>query len=164
MMNREIRQMIFELRAAQDDEHGHFITGQPIVFSSRTDIGYFDEIIEPGALDQTDLRDVPFFVNHNIDMIPLARSRNNNANSTMQLSVVPSGMEIRVDLDTERNSDSRNLYSAVDRGDISGMSFMFAVDKDSWEDRDGDHPLRHILGHRLEVRQIQCSSNCVRLQ
>ena len=53
-------------------------------------------------------------------------------------------MDIRVDLDTENNADSRSLYSAVERGDITGMSFMFVVDKDSWEDLESDHPTRHI--------------------
>jgi hypothetical protein len=77
-------------------------------------------------------------------MIPLARSRNNNENSTMQLSVGDDGMAIRVDLDIENNADARSLYSAVNRGDISGMSFMFTVDKDSWDDVDTDHPTRHI--------------------
>lgn len=144
-MEREIRQISFDIRALKDEKRGSYITGRPIVYGSMTDLGYFNEIIEPGALANTDLRDVPFFVNHNIDMIPLARSRNNNANSTMQLAVVDEGMDIGVYLDTERNSDSRSLYSAVDRGDISGMSFMFLVDKDSWEDRDSDHPTRHIV-------------------
>ena len=145
MMNKEIRAFNFEVRAEQNDEHGTHLSGQPIVYNERTDLGWYDEIIDDGALTDTDLRDVRFLVNHNTDMIPLARSRNNNANSTMQMEVVPNvGMSIRVDLDTENNSEARNLYSAVSRGDISGMSFMFTVDRDRWEDIDSDHPTRHI--------------------
>lgn len=144
-MKQEIRAFNFEVRAEQDEEHGSFLTGQPIVYGERTDLGWYDEIIDDGALDETDLRDVRFLVNHNTAMIPLARSRNNNANSTMQMSVAAnSGMFIRVNLDTENNSEARSLYSAVQRGDISGMSFMFAVDKDAWEDLESDHPTRHI--------------------
>lgn len=144
-MNKEIRAFDFEVRADQNDEHGSFISGQPIVYNEPTDMGYYREIIDDGALDKTDLRDVRFLVNHNIDMIPLARSRNNNVNSTMQLEVVPNvGMNIRVDLDTENNSDAKSLYSAVTRGDITGMSFMFTVDEDTWEDIDTDYPTRHI--------------------
>lgn len=144
-MKKEIQTFNFEVRAEQNEEHGHYLTGQPIVYNERADIGWFDEIIDDGALADTDLRDVRFLINHNTDMIPLARSRNNNANSTMQLQVVPEvGMTIRVDLDTENNADSRSLYSAVERGDISGMSFMFTVDKDSWEDLESEHPTRHI--------------------
>lgn len=141
---REIRAFDFEIRAQENEEHGHFITGVPIVFNEPTDLGWYREIIADSALSETDLRDVRFLVNHNTDMIPLARSRNNNANSTMQLSVTPGGMEIRVDLDTENNTEARSLYSAVQRGDISGMSFMFNADEDDWENLDSDYPTRTI--------------------
>lgn len=144
-MDREIRAFNFEVRAENNEEHGHHLTGQPIVYGERTDLGWYDEIIDDGALSETDLRDVRFLVNHNTDMIPLARSRNNNTNSTMQMEIVPgSGMSIRVDLDTENNADAKSLYSAVERGDITGMSFMFRVDKDRWEDLDSGHPTRHV--------------------
>lgn len=143
-MKKEIRAFDFEVRAEQNEEHGHYLSGHPIVYNERTNLGWYDEIIEYGALADTDLRDVRFLVNHNTDMIPLARSRNNNANSTMQMTVEEDGMKIRVDLDTENNAEAKSLYSAVDRGDISGMSFMFAVDKDKWEDIDTEHPTRHV--------------------
>ena len=144
-MEKEIRAFNFEVRAEDDEEHGHHLTGQPIVYNERTNLGWYDEIIEDNALADTDLRDVRFLVNHNTDMIPLARSRNNNANSTMQMEVVPGvGMSIRVDLDTDNNAEAKSLYSAVERGDITGMSFMFLVDKDSWEDLESDHPTRRI--------------------
>lgn len=155
MMNKEIRAFNFEVRA-EETERGHTLTGMPIVFDERTDLGWYDEIIDKGALDRTDLRDVRFLVNHNVDMIPLARSRNNNANSTMQMEAIDNGMTIRVDLDTENNMDARSLYSAVERNDISGMSFMFTVDEDSWEDLESDHPTRHIrsLGKVFEVSAV----------
>lgn len=144
-MKKEIRAFDFEVRAEQNEEHGRFLTGQPIVYDSRTDMGWYDEIIDNEALTDTDLTDVRFLVNHNTDMIPLARSRNNNANSTMQLEVVPgAGLSIRVDLDTENNAEAKSLWSAVGRGDISGMSFMFVADKDSWDDINTEHPTRHI--------------------
>lgn len=156
-MKKEIRAFDFEVRAEQNEENGKYLTGQPIVFNERTDLGWYDEIIADSALDETDLRDVRFLVNHNTDMIPLARSRNNNVNSTMQLEVVPgSGMAIRVNLDTENNAEARSLYSAVERGDLSGMSFMFSVDKDSWENIDTEHPTRTILsfGKVFEVSAV----------
>lgn len=144
-MKKEIRAFNFDVRADQNDEHGHFLTGQPIVYNERTDMGWYDEIIDDEALADTDLKDVRFLVNHNTDMIPLARSRNNNTNSTMQMEVVPgAGMSIRVDLDTENNVDAMALWSAVGRGDITGMSFMFTVDKDSWDEVNTEHPTRHI--------------------
>lgn len=157
METKEIRSFDFEVRAEQNEEHGNFIEGRAIVYDQRTNLGWYDEIIADGALDDTDLKDVRLLVNHNTDMIPLARSRNNNANSTMQLSVVPGeGMDIRADLDTENNADAAALYSAIARGDISGMSFMFIVDSDRWDDMDSDHPTRTILGLKrvLEVSAV----------
>lgn len=139
----EQRSFNFEVRA-EETEQGNIITGRPIVYDSRTDLGWFDEIIESGALNFTDLTDVRFLVNHDTSRIPLARSRRNNGNSTMQLSPDDQGMAIRVSLDTENNSEARSLYSAVKRGDISGMSFMFAIRDEEWDDLDSDHPTRRI--------------------
>lgn len=155
-MEKEIRIFDFEVRTEESEEHGHFLTGRPIVYGQRTDLGWYDEIIEAGALDLTDLKDVRFLVNHNTDMIPLARSRNNTDNSTMQMTVDAEGMVIRADLDTENNSDAKNLYSAVGRGDISGMSFMFSVDSDSWDDIESEHPTRHIrsISRVMEVSAV----------
>ena len=134
----------FEIRAENNEKNGDHIVGRPIVYNSRTNLGWFDEIIEAGALDKANLKDVRFLVNHNTDMIPLARSRNNNENSTMRLEVDKDGMAIRVNLDTENNTEARNLYSAIKRGDITGMSFMFTIDDEEWENLESDHPTRHI--------------------
>ena len=161
MANKEVRKMLeqrsysFEVRA-EEGEGGAIITGRPIVYDSRTDLGYFDEIIDRGALDGADLTDVRFLVNHDISKIPLARSRRNNGNSTMQLSVDAEGMFIRVKLDVENNAEAKALYSAVQRGDISGMSFMFSIDGESWENLESDHPTRHVtkIGSVVEVSAV----------
>jgi phage head maturation protease len=49
-------------------------------------------------------------------------------------------------VDVENNTTARELKSAIERGDISGMSFMFSVDDadQDWVDMDTDHPTRHI--------------------
>lgn len=161
MANKEVKKMLeqrsysFEVRA-EEGEGGAIITGRPIVYDSRTDLGYFDEIIDQGALDGADLTDVRFLVNHDISKIPLARSRRNNGNSTMQLSVDAEGMFIRVKLDVENNAEAKALYSAVQRGDISGMSFMFSIDGESWENLESDHPTRHVtnIGSVVEVSAV----------
>ena len=154
-MKQEYEQRIynFEIRAEQNEDEMGVITGRPIVYNSRTDLGYFDEVIELGALNGADLKDVRFLVNHNTSMIPLARSRNNNANSTMQMTVDDQGMGIRVNLDVKNNSEARNLYSAIERGDISGMSFMFKIDDEEWSELETDHPTRHVrkISDVLEV-------------
>lgn len=151
----EERAYSLEVRA-ENAENGAILTGRPIVYNSRTDLGYFDEVIESGALARTNLQDVRFLVNHDTSKIPLARSRRNNGNSTMRLIPNEFGLDIEVLLDTENNSDARSLYSAVQRGDISGMSFMFSVDDEEWENLESDHPTRHIrsIGTVVEVSAV----------
>lgn len=152
----EQRSYNFDIRSELNEDGVGIVTGRPIVYNSRTDLGYFDEIIESGALDKADLRDVRFLVNHDTSRIPLARSRNNNANSTMQMTLDGEGMAIRVNLDTKNNSEARNLYSAIQRGDITGMSFMFSVEKEDWENLESDHPLRRIkqISNVVEVSAV----------
>lgn len=137
-----------ELRAENNEQYGNFIEGLPIVFNRATDLGMYEEVIDAHALDNADMKDIRFLVNHNTDMIPLARSRNNNENSTMQLSVTEEGLRIRANLDTENNSDAKNLYSAIKRNDISSMSFMFSIDGDKWDDLETNHPKRTITSIR----------------
>lgn len=156
-MDKFYRDFKCEVRALNDETNGDHITGQPIVFGDTYDVGgYYSETIDEGALDNTDLKDVRFLVNHNFSMIPLARSRNNNANSTMQLEKVQGGLNIRANLDTENNATAKELYSAVKRGDISGMSFAFNVDKERWENLDTDYPCRHIesISNVFEVSAV----------
>ena len=134
----------FETRELENEEGKGIVEGLAIVYDSRTDIGWFDEIIEKNALVGTDMKDVRLLVNHNTDMIPLARSRNNNANSTLQLIPSEEGLRIRAKLDIENNTEAKNLYSAIQRGDISQMSFIFEVDSETWENTQSEHPTRRI--------------------
>lgn len=142
----ERRSYSFEVRSEKRDNGISRLSGQPIVYGSYTDIGgWYREVIEPGALDGANLKDVPLLVNHDNRMIPVARSRNNTANSTMRLRIIETGLEMEADIDTERNMTARELDSAVDRGDLDGMSFAFSVDEERWDDLQSDYPTRHIL-------------------
>lgn len=134
-----------EFRAVQSDNE-KYIEGHAAVFEQKTNIGgYFYEVIDKDALaDETAFRDVALFVNHDFRQIPLARSRLNNGNSTMTLKVDDIGLAIRAKLDTENNPDAKALYSAVERNDISGMSFAFSVDSEEWQDLKSDMPTRRV--------------------
>lgn len=143
MADKITRAFNFNIETREDDNKG-IIEGRAIVYDKLYDNGYFVETIERGALKKTNLKDVRFLVNHNTDMIPLARSRNNNENSTMQLIVDDEGLRVRIKLDIENNTEARNLYSAIQRGDISGMSFMFTILGERWEDEKTDQPKRFI--------------------
>lgn len=147
----------FEIRA-ENNPHNKtkIIRGRPIVYESKTDLGFCDEIIKRGALDKADLSNVCFFVNHDTSKIPLARFDKENKGSTMQITLDNDGMGIDVELDTENNTDARALYSAVERGDITGMSFMFTINDEEWENLESDHPTRTItsIGKVIEVSAV----------
>ena len=145
MNKKEVRFLeLAELRAEQD-ERGARIEGYPIVFNQETVIGgRCREMILPEAVTEEMLRDVALMIGHDFGMIPLAHSRRNNGNSTMQLTITEAGMFIRATLDIKGNPKAAELYSAIKRGDITGMSFAFIVGEDSWEGLDTDSPLRSV--------------------
>lgn len=143
-----------ELETREQDGSG-IISGHPIVYNSRADLGYFDEIIEAGALDTADLNDVRLCLNHDTSYV-YARSRRNNGNSTMKLSVNNNGLDIEANLAIGESPKARDYYSAVKRGDIDKMSFMFTIDDEEWENLESTHPLRRIkkIGSVFEVSAV----------
>ena len=152
--NNSVEMRAIDAMFEASDEEG-IITGRPIVYNSRTDLGYFDEIIESGALNKTNLQDVRFCLNHDTSFV-YARSRRNNSNSTMQLQIDEQGLYITAKLDVENSAKARDLYSAIKRGDLSSMSFMFSVSDAEWEDLESEHPLRRIkeIGTVVEVSAV----------
>ena len=147
MSKKEVRFLSLEIRAEQDEEKGAYIEGYPIVFNQETNVGgFFREVIDPESVNETLLRDVALMIGHDFGMVPLAHSRRNNENSTMHLTIDEHGVRMRALLDVDGNPKAREAYSAIKRGDLSGMSFAFVVNKESWEDLDTDLPLRRITG------------------
>ena len=140
-------------KRAKEDSNKITIAGMPIVFNAKTDIGgWWEESIDPGAIDADTLKDVRLLVNHDFNGIPLARSRRNTSNSTMRLSIQIDGVAMEADLDS-KNPKALELDSAIERGDISGMSFAFRVDGDKWDDLDSDYPKRTIT-HIAEIFEV----------
>ena len=149
MSEREIRFLPLELRTEQETENDGvaYIEGYPIVFNQETDMGEWREVIDPSAVaDEKMLRDVALMVGHDFGSIPLAHSRRNNGSGTMVLTATEEGVFMRAALDVGNNPRAKEAYSAVKRGDLSGMSFAFTVDKEAWEDLDTGKPLRRISG------------------
>ncbi len=137
----------------EEDGQG-IIEGHPVVYDQMTDLGYFNEIIERGALDKTDLRDVRLCLNHDTSVV-YARSRSNNADSTMRIWIEEDGLHFRANLDLE-NPLSKAYYSMIDRRDIDKMSFMFSVDGDEWSNLETEHPTRRItsIGSIVEISAV----------
>lgn len=137
-----------EVRALSptDENPEYIVEGLVIPYEVKTNIGgWFEEIIKRGALEGADLKDVPFFIHHMDRKIPLARSRNNSTRSTLQLTIDSKGLSFRAKLDVENNVEAKALYSAVQREDISGMSFTFSVKEEKWSNLDTDLPTREIV-------------------
>lgn len=148
----------FAMPDLQAEPEGDIVQGHAAVIGSITNIGgIFNEVIERGAFDKTDFTDVLFSINHDLSKIPLARSRNNNSNSTLQLNVDDTGLAIKAKLDIENNSEAKALYSAVERQDMTGMSFIFIVRGEYWEGLDTDMPTRHITDIS-KVIEVSCVS------
>lgn len=118
-----------ELRAdslTADKQETFNIIGKPIVFDTPTTIhdpaGYYIEIIRSGALDGADLNDSRLLYNHDVNKIPLARTP-----KTMSFNLTTAGLEMRAEL--PNTASGKEIYEAVRRGDLSGMSFAFKVPK-----------------------------------
>lgn len=130
---------------AEDDGGGMVIEGYAAVYDSVTRIApgtdwEFDEVIDAGAFDGADMRDVPLKYNH-MDAVPiLARTRN----KSLVLTVDEKGLKIRAEfIDT---TDARDMYKRIKAGLIDKMSFAFTVKADGQRvDTTGDIPVRHIM-------------------
>lgn len=121
---KEIRVCEIRAAAAADASKALRLEGRPIVYDQPTKIGdpagSYIEIIRAGALDHADISDARLFYNHDLNKVPLARTP-----KTMQLTIDPAGLKMVAELpDTE---EARSVYTAVQRGDLSGMSFAFKV-------------------------------------
>lgn len=142
---------------AGDSAEDGAIDGAPIVYGVRANLGWFDEIIEPGALDGADLTDVRLCLNHDTSFV-YARSRQGSNKNTMEIKTDEGGMKIRASLAIKESTRAADYYSMVKRGDIDKMSFMFSVppNGDWWEDEMSDHPTRHItkIGSVVEVSGV----------
>lgn len=157
MMEKIERTYEQKLTFRTDEDGKGIIEGVPVVFNAETVIaGMFREQIVPEAVTKDTLKDVRLLVNHNLNELPLARSRNNNENSTMHLWIEEDGVHMRTRLDVENNPRAKELYSAVQRGDVDGMSFLFTVNREEWSDLDAELPLRTIsgIGEILEVSAV----------
>ena len=120
---KEIR--VCEIRAAEPaGESGLILEGRPIVYDQPTTIndpaGQYIEIIRSGALDDADISDTRLLYNHDLSKVPLARTP-----KTMQLIQDTAGLKMIATL--PETEEAKSVYTAVKRGDLTGMSFAFKV-------------------------------------
>ncbi len=116
------------------------------VGSLSMDLGGFREVISAEALDPifTDDVDLRLLVDHDPAKVMARRSA-----GTLALYRDARGLHVVGAVDPEI-SYTGDVVRAVKRGDISGMSFAFAVEHVSWAERDGE-PVRTV--HSMRTRE-----------
>ena len=132
MNKSEFERRLIEIRAIESDDDKMLIEGYAITFDKPATHDYggrkFTETIKKGALDKTDMKDVPLRYNHNDTWLIMARTRN----KSLKLIVDDIGLKIEAELlDTQSNRDA---YKAIKAKLIDKMSFAFRVADggDSW--------------------------------
>lgn len=125
--------MEFEFRSSDwKAGENETIEGYAIVFESKTclytdpETGLdYNEIIDRGALESCDLKDVVLRYNHEGNV--LARTRN----KSLKLNVDSRGLHITADMSLCKSS--REIYESVKAGLLDKMSFQFSVAPDGDE-------------------------------
>lgn len=119
-----------QFRALGEDEKPEdlkdemIVEGKAITYDEKTKLFSMDgddyfEIIERGALKETDVSDVFLKYNHSDNFMVLARTRN----KTLSIEDREDGVYIRATL--ANTSEGKDLYELIKRGDIDKMSFAF---------------------------------------
>lgn len=138
-----------EYRAATDlqpDKEKAIVRGKAIVFGKETILGKdrfgqeYREIVEPTAFAGVNITDTPLKYNHSQDKAAiLARQRDKSLVIDQRADGIYFAAELRSNL-------GKDVYAAVQAGDISGCSFGFVIAKDGgehYEQRD-NCIVRHI--------------------
>lgn len=107
------------------------IGGIAAVINSVTDLGYFEEVIEPGAFDNALSKeyDIRCLFNHEAELI-LGRTKANtcnvfvNADGNLEYTWIP---------DYE-NPTHMSVVRSIMRGDITQSSFAFTIKEQTWSD------------------------------
>jgi len=129
-----------QFRALGEDEKPEelkdemIVEGKAITYDEKTRLFSMDgndyfEIIERGALKETDVSDVFLKYNHSDNFMVLARTRN----KTLSIEDREDGVYIRATL--ANTSEGKDLYELIKRGDIDKMSFAF-TEKDGLFDEE----------------------------
>jgi HK97 family phage prohead protease len=121
----------FEIRAAQDAKftlEGRALSYKQI--SANELAPGFREMLMPGCFrDSLAKRELVCLLNHDDHALPLGRQ----SNGTLDIDDDEDGLDFRCQLDPS-NSQHRDVYASVKRGDINGCSFGFNCDDDDFVD------------------------------
>lgn len=143
---RECRSMeVRELRAdTVGDADSTTITGYAAVFNEETDLGYFREVVKPGAFKRAikDGQDVRALWNHDPNYI-LGRTKS----GTLKLEEDKRGL--RIEITPPRTNFADDLIESIRRGDVDQMSFAFTAVEETWTERKDEPALRELIDVNL---------------
>jgi HK97 family phage prohead protease len=136
------------------------VEGVAAVVGIRTSLGWFDEVIEPGAftdaLASPDL-DCRCLKNHDSNLL-LARHRANNAENTLELFIT-TDQHLGFRYTTPNRTWAIDLQNELETGDVDQCSFQFTIEEEKWtwaEPGSTDDDLRTItkVGRLLDVGPV----------
>jgi HK97 family phage prohead protease len=132
------------------------LEGHAAVFNTRANLGQFQERIMPGAFKRALAAEqgVPFLWNHNKEKI-LGRT----TAGTLRLKEDSKGLHYEVDL--PNTEEARGYHESVRRGDVTGSSFAFNLQKgdDEWsEEQDEDRSFHALRTIRNVTNLVDCSA------
>jgi uncharacterized protein len=143
----ERRMYAAEFRTATEEGQPTKLVGYCAVFNQPTDLGYFTEVVKPGAFTRTlkDGADVRALFNHDPNLV-LGRTKDGGKSGTLTLEEDDKGLRFEVVMpDTQV---ARDLMTLVQRGDVDQCSFGFYIREQNWlSSTDAE-------GKTTEVREI----------
>src|SRR3972149_5983877 len=136
------RDFIVEEFRVDTEESGTFLRGHAAVFNKEADIGWFKEIVRPGAFADTIVRDdIRALWNHDPNFV-LGRKKN----GTLRLSEDSIGLS--VEIHPPDSPWAACVVESVRRKDVDQMSIGFISLDEQWGKKDGVR-LREILKIQL---------------
>jgi len=115
--DQEFRSFAVELRVPGE---GRTVEGYAALHGSVTDMGWYDEVIEPGAFAGAKMDDVRCLFNHD-PSLPLARTKAN----TLTVTVDEKGLFYRFEM--PNTVTGNDLLENIKLGNVSQSSFAFRV-------------------------------------
>ena len=148
-MEKEIRSYEGSIQIETREDEPAKIVGHAAVFNKVSErLGWFREIIRPGAFDGIMEDDVRALFNHDSNIV-LGRTKS----ATLKLEVDEQGL--RYTITPPDTTAARDLMMSIGRGDISQSSFGFIIEKDEWEQRDGeDYRIIHKVKRLFDVSPV----------
>lgn len=113
------------------------ISGHAAIYNSYSNqLGWFKEIIMPGAFANVLEDDVRALLNHDANHL-LART----ASGTLKIFEDDKGLGFEFNMPESRS----DIIEMIERGDLSQNSFAFTVKRDAWHEDDEGNTTRTIL-------------------